>query len=56
MFYLEIMILFEKPLGEIAYKTVLLRVNYKLLKLLYNSRYKNQEFTMKYNWILVNIK
>lgn len=38
MFYLEIMLLFEKPLGEIMYKTVLQRINYKLLNLYFIAR------------------
>lgn len=38
MFYLETMLLFKKPLGEIVYKTELPRINCKLLNLYCNSR------------------
>lgn len=38
MFHLQIMLLFEKPVGETVYKTMLWRINYKLLSLYYNSR------------------
>lgn len=31
MFYLEIILLFEKSLGEVVYKTMLQSINYKLL-------------------------